>query len=106
MAFWIEAASSLPSPSGLILAQTVVRFGIPRAESNPAIRQFALASRSAGRMPPPSLVGDAIARLLCAAPAGADNCRQHDQHREGKKKGGSHWRPLYENPVGSAALTA
>ena len=72
MAFWIEAALVLASLRGLILAQTVVRFGIGGAESNPAIRQFALASRSAAECRRRVLVGDAIATLICAAPAGAD----------------------------------
>src|SRR5579864_6422538 len=53
------AVSSLPAPSGLTVLQTVVRFGMPPTESIPAICQFALASRSAGRMPTPSLAGDA-----------------------------------------------
>src|SRR5579863_744361 len=53
------AVSSLPAPSGLTVLQTVVRLGMPPTESIPAACQFALASRSGGRMPTPSLAGDA-----------------------------------------------
>src|SRR4029079_9158273 len=43
--------SSLPPPRGLTVAHTVVLLGIPPTERIPAIRQFAPASRSGGRMP-------------------------------------------------------
>src|SRR3984893_85202 len=48
MAVLILPVSSWPFPSGLTVAQTVVRFGMPPTESIPAICQFALASRSGG----------------------------------------------------------
>ena len=48
MAVLILLVSSRPFPSGLTVAQTVVRFGMPHTESIPAIRQFALAFRSGG----------------------------------------------------------
>ena len=46
---------------------------MPPAESIPAICQFGLASRSAGKMPPPNLAGDAtsIATSLWALAANA-----------------------------------
>ena len=44
MAFWMLAVSSRPEPRGLTVAQTVVRLGMPPAESIPAIFQFAEAS--------------------------------------------------------------
>src|SRR5438270_6012164 len=48
MAVLALLVSSRPFPSGLTVAQTVVRFGMPHTESIPAIRQFALAFRSGG----------------------------------------------------------
>src|SRR5579864_9777516 len=54
-AFWMLAVSSVPLPSGLTVAHTVVRFGIPPADSMPALCQFADALRSADStvVPPP-----------------------------------------------------
>ena len=86
MAFWIEAASSLPSPRGLILAQTVVPFGMPGTESIPAIRQFGLASRSAGKMPPPSPCRRCDRKIALRCAGRRHNCRQHDQHRGRQEK--------------------
>src|SRR6185437_12912873 len=72
------AVSSLPAPSGLTVLQTMVRFGMPPTESIPAACQFGLASRSAGRMPRPSLSGEATAvaawlRAVAADPTVGDS---------------------------------
>src|SRR3954447_15193265 len=48
--------SSRPFPSGLTVAHTVVRLGIPATESIPAICQFSLASRSDDRRLPALLL--------------------------------------------------
>src|SRR3954451_22257833 len=48
--------SSRPLPSGLMIAHTAVRLGMPPTESIPAICQFTLASRSDDRRLPALLL--------------------------------------------------
>src|ERR1700722_3176865 len=97
--------SSAPPPRGLTVAQAVVRFGMPPTESIPAICQFALASRSPGRMPPPSLVGDAtvIGILLCAVAANATTGGNAVNRMAARKKVRLILAHPYTNLVGSAA---
>src|SRR3954451_333261 len=50
MAVLMLAVSFWPAPRGVIVAQTVVRFGMPPTDSMPAIFQLALASLSDGKI--------------------------------------------------------
>jgi hypothetical protein len=65
MALWMFAVSFWPPPRGPIVAQITARLGMPPIDCNPAIRQFALASRSAGKR---SLIRVGVTTVIPSVP--------------------------------------